>query len=111
MMTTVRAVRLVRTNVCLLLSMLSTRHEARLRRRPRKTEPGSMTPMQRIVRRDFLKTSLLPAALPLFASQSVAVHAADEPATAATELPGIIDTNVHLFDWPFRSLKYRRTAD
>ncbi len=69
--------------------------------------------MQRIVRRDFLKTSLLPtAALPLFASQAVAVHAAEkEPAAAAAEPPGIIDTNVHLFDWPFRSLKYRQTAD
>ena len=67
--------------------------------------------MQKIVRRDFLRTSLLPAALPLFASQSVAVHAADEPATAAAEPPVIIDTNVHLLDWPFRSLKYRRTAD
>jgi hypothetical protein len=40
------------------------------------------------------------------------VHAADnEPAAADVEPPGIIDTNVHLFDWPFRSLKYRRTAD
>jgi hypothetical protein len=68
--------------------------------------------MQKILRRDFLKTSLLPAALPLLASQAVAVHAADkEPAVAAGEPPGIIDTNVHLFDWPFRSLKYRRTAD
>ena len=69
--------------------------------------------MQKIVRRDFLKTSLLPAAaLPLLASREVEVHAADsEPAAAAAEPPGIIDTNVHLFDWPFRSLKYRRTAD
>jgi predicted TIM-barrel fold metal-dependent hydrolase len=70
-------------------------------------------PMQRILRRDFLKTSLLPtAALPLFPSQAVAVQAADnEPPAAAAEPPRIIDTNVHLFDWPFRSLKYRQTAD
>ena len=69
--------------------------------------------MQRIVRREFLKTSLLPTAVPpLLASQAVAVHAADkEPPVAAAEHPGIIDTNVHLFDWPFRSLKYRQTAD
>jgi predicted TIM-barrel fold metal-dependent hydrolase len=36
------------------------------------------------------------------------------PATAeeqdgATALPEIVDTNVHLFDWPFRKLKYGRT--
>jgi hypothetical protein len=70
-------------------------------------------PMQRIVRRDFLKTSLLPAAaLPLLASRAVEAHSAEkEPAVAAAEPPGIIDTNVHLFDWPFRTLKVRRTAD
>jgi predicted TIM-barrel fold metal-dependent hydrolase len=68
--------------------------------------------MQKIVRRDFLKRSLLPAALPLLASRAVETQAAGgEPAAAADPPPGIIDTNVHLFDWPFRSLKYRRTAD
>jgi len=68
--------------------------------------------MQKIVRRDFLKASLLPTALPLLASQAVEAHAADkEPAAAGPPPPGIIDTNLHLFDWPFRSLKYRRTAD
>ena len=67
-------------------------------------QPGSKTPMQKLVRRDFLKTSLLPAALPLLASQAVKVHAAEKEPAAAAEPPGIIDTNVHLFDWPFRSL-------
>jgi hypothetical protein len=32
---------------------------------------------------------------------------APEPASSAA--PGIIDTNVNLFDWPFRALKYRDT--
>jgi hypothetical protein len=27
----------------------------------------------------------------------------------AVRSPGIIDTNVNLFDWPFRALKYRDT--
>jgi hypothetical protein len=71
-----------------------------------------MTPMQKIVRRDFLKASLPAAALPLFASRTVEVNAAEkEQAAVGAEPPGIIDTNVHLFDWPFRTLKYRRTAD
>jgi hypothetical protein len=66
--------------------------------------------MQKIVRRDFLKTSLLPAALPLLNAPTVTAHAADkEP--AAGQPPGIIDTNVHLFEWPFRTLKYARTRD
>ena len=31
------------------------------------------------------------------------------PAAVAILAPGIIDTNVNLFDWPFRALKYRDT--
>jgi predicted TIM-barrel fold metal-dependent hydrolase len=66
--------------------------------------------MLNIVRRDFLKTSLLPAALSFFGSRPVDVSAADnEPADERP--PGIIDTNVHLFEWPFRTLKYARTKD
>lgn len=55
-------------------------------------------------RRAFVKSSLLPA---------LAVSAtwpewstADEPDRPA---PEIVDTNVHLFQWPFRPLKYART--
>lgn len=60
-------------------------------------------------RRHFLKGSLLPAvALPLLMSR--ARHAvAEEQKAAAAAPPGIIDTNVHLFDWPFRRLKYAQT--
>jgi len=61
-------------------------------------------------RRDFLKGSLLPAAaLPFLSSQAVHAIAADEQQPVAAALPGIIDTNVHLFDWPFRRLKYAQT--
>jgi predicted TIM-barrel fold metal-dependent hydrolase len=67
--------------------------------------------MPTIDRRDFLKTSLLPAAaLPLLSSRATqaAVGPAQQPVAAAP--PGIIDTNVHLFDWPFRRLKYAQTT-
>ena len=30
----------------------------------------------------------------------------EEPNGSADSPPDIIDTNVHLFDWPFRKLKY-----
>ena len=57
-----------------------------------------------IDRRSFLKSSLLgAAAVSLEASTSQA--ALKNTPTA----PGIIDTNVNLFDWPFRALKYRDT--
>src|SRR5262249_13848219 len=68
--------------------------------------------MDRIVRRQFLKASLLPAALPILAPEPFQTCAsAKEPAAAGAHPPGIIYTNVHLFDWPFRRLKYRRTVD
>jgi uncharacterized protein len=58
--------------------------------------------MNSIDRRTFLKHSLLGAA---------AVSFADVPPTraASSKATGIIDTNVNLFDWPFRALKYRDT--
>src|ERR671923_905203 len=74
--------------------------------------------MRPIDRRSFLKSSLLgTAAVSLPGRQSLA--SAKPPAqpglaaqTAARKAPvvrslGIIDTNVNLFDWPFRALKYR----
>jgi predicted TIM-barrel fold metal-dependent hydrolase len=68
--------------------------------------------MKPIDRRSFLRNSLLSAtaasltAPPLPAAQTGAVR----PATSSAA-PGIIDTNVNLFEWPFRALKYRRTKD
>lgn len=56
---------------------------------------------QTLDRRRFMQASLVSAALPL----AVSVSTGAEPATS----PEIIDTNVHLFEWPFRQLKYART--
>ena len=59
--------------------------------------------MRKLTRRRFLKGVLLPAAhgtLPRRAVQG------EEPDGGADSPPDIIDTNVHLFDWPFRKLKY-----
>jgi len=57
-------------------------------------------------RRRFLQTLLLPAALPVAAALTNATAAAQ---AAPAGGPEIIDCNVHLFDWPFRKLKYART--
>lgn len=61
---------------------------------------------QAIDRRSFVKASLVTAALPVAAAMAKSSTQAAEP-TPAT--PEIIDTNVHLFEWPFRKLKYART--
>src|SRR5262245_41390303 len=68
--------------------------------------------MNAIDRRSFLKNSLLGATAislagrPSPASQTAAGSAA---VTTSSAIPGIIDTNVNLFNWPFRALKYRDT--
>ena len=70
--------------------------------------------MKPIARRRFLGNSLLSAAAVSLAKQplstaQVAAGAASASATTSSANPGIIDTNVNLFDWPFRALKYRDT--
>jgi predicted TIM-barrel fold metal-dependent hydrolase len=63
-----------------------------------------------IDRRGFVKASVAGATLPLAAAlASRAARSAEQATTAASAPPEIIDTNVHLFDWPFRKLKYART--
>ena len=57
--------------------------------------------MRQLTRRSFLNGVVLPAALGALPADS-AQGGADAP-------PNIIDTNVHLFDWPFRTLKYAGT--
>lgn len=57
-------------------------------------------------RRSFVKASLIPAVLPLVTSL---VNRSTEGAESAPAAPDIIDSNVHLFEWPFRKLKYDRT--
>ncbi len=57
-------------------------------------------------RRHFLRTTVLTAAAATAAgSAATSAVAAGAPAGVA-----LIDTNVHLFPWPFRRLKYDRTA-
>jgi uncharacterized protein len=66
--------------------------------------------MKPIDRRDFLKSSLASATAVSFADHRLlaAQTAARDDATSSVA-HGIIDTNVNLFDWPFRALKYRDT--
>lgn len=70
--------------------------------------------MQRISRRAFLKKTPLPiAAFYLGSGLSASQAKANSPepvASSRSSAAGIIDTNVHLFDWPFRRLKYRDTG-
>src|SRR5262245_42032635 len=63
--------------------------------------------MNAIARRDFLRASLATITVGSFAGEPAA---AEIGSAASSHSPRIIDTNVDLFDWPFRSLKYRDTA-
>jgi len=68
--------------------------------------------MKPIDRRNFLKNSLLGAAavsLPGHQALAAQTGARNAPAVNSSPAPGIIDTNVNLFSWPFRALKYRDT--
>ncbi len=68
--------------------------------------------MKPIDRRHFLKSSLLGvSAVPLLGQVLAAAKAgeADIPDGTAVPVRGIIDTNINLFKWPFRSLKYGDT--
>jgi predicted TIM-barrel fold metal-dependent hydrolase len=62
--------------------------------------------MTKSTRRRFLRGALLPAVLGTLPRRAVQ---GEEPDRGANSPPDIIDTNVHLFDWPFRKLKYART--
>jgi predicted TIM-barrel fold metal-dependent hydrolase len=74
--------------------------------------------MKSLSRRRFLKQSLLGVtAISVAGQQPPAPRtgntARQEPGltiSPPSEAPGIIDTNINLFDWPFRALKYRDTA-
>jgi len=66
--------------------------------------------MKKVTRRAFFGTSLMAAAamsvpetIPL-GNAKPKIH---KPEGYSAESPGIIDTNINLFDWPFRNLKYR----
>jgi predicted TIM-barrel fold metal-dependent hydrolase len=62
--------------------------------------------MSNLTRRRFVQGVLLPAACGMLPERAIQ---GEEPAGGAASPPDIIDTNVHLFDWPFRKLKYART--
>src|SRR5437667_882851 len=65
--------------------------------------------MKPIDRRSFLKNSLLGAAVASLAKQQPSASqtaARNAPVVSSSQAPGIIDTNVNLFSWPFRALKY-----
>jgi predicted TIM-barrel fold metal-dependent hydrolase len=63
-----------------------------------------------INRRGFVKASLIPAALPIADVLGNPAARSAEPAPGPVPRgPEIIDSNVHLFEWPFRKLKYDRT--
>ena len=65
--------------------------------------------MKKVNRRTFF-TSSLGAATALSVAGSVPkVHAGAETGNAGQQVPEIIDTNIHLFEWPFRKLKYATT--
>jgi len=72
--------------------------------------PADRNDGQAIDRRRFVQALLLPAVLPVAAALTSSTAAAEQVAAAgAAAGPDIIDCNVHLFDWPFRKLKYART--
>jgi len=65
-----------------------------------------------IDRRSFVKgaITLVPAAGPLVAALADTPAASAEQASGPAQTgPDIIDCNVHLFEWPFRKLKYDKT--
>ena len=62
--------------------------------------------MKLIDRREFLKASLVAGAAVSVSAPGLSAA----PAAAATAAPEIVDTNVNLFDWPFRKLKYSQTS-
>jgi len=65
--------------------------------------------MKPIDRRNFLKSSLTSATAVSFAGRRLLAAQTAAPNAANSSVAGIIDTNVNLFDWPFRALKYRDT--
>lgn len=62
--------------------------------------------MSSLDRRQFLQHSLAAGAALALTRTPFAASAPTAPATAS---PGIVDTNVNLFQWPFRKLKYSET--
>ena len=63
-----------------------------------------------IDRRSFVKASIIPAVFPIASAlANPAVQGAEQAVEPAAGGPDIVDCNVHLFEWPFRKLKYAKT--
>jgi uncharacterized protein len=61
-------------------------------------------------RRSFVKASLIPSAFPIAAMLGKRSPQRAERAPGPSPMgPDIVDSNVHLFAWPFRKLKYDQT--
>src|SRR5207244_3317462 len=73
------------------------------KRRSNLSQSRWMPIMKKQTRRRFLKGVLIPAALGTLSRRAVQ---GGEPDGGVDSPPDIIDTNVHLFEWPFRKLKY-----
>jgi predicted TIM-barrel fold metal-dependent hydrolase len=72
--------------------------------------PDELDGMNAIDRRRFVKATLLPAVLPIAnVLEDAAARGAEPEPGQVPRGPEIIDSNVHLFEWPFRKLKYDRT--
>jgi hypothetical protein len=72
--------------------------------------PHSRHDRRTIDRRSFVKASLIPAAFPIAAAlANHLAHSAEQATSAVPAGPDIIDSNIHLFEWPFRKLKFART--
>lgn len=70
--------------------------------------PRDRHDMRTTDRRSFVKASLIPTVFPLATMFSNPAAESAEPA-AVPAGPDIVDSNVHLFQCPFRKLKYTRT--
>src|SRR5262249_39374525 len=81
----------------------SLAHVTIVKRCPNLSGSGWMPIMRKLTRRRFLKGVLLPAALGTLPGRAIQGEESNGDTDAP---PDIIDTNVHLFDWPFRKLKY-----
>jgi uncharacterized protein len=78
--------------------------------RSEKNMPNERDDTHQIDRRSFVMASLIPGAMPIASAPGKASSQNAEPGPGPVpQGPDIIDSNVHLFEWPFRKLKYDRT--
>lgn len=64
----------------------------------------------KVSRRTFVSSSLGAAAAIAGSTSAFAARPAKQAPPGRGQVPEIVDTNVHLFEWPFRKLKYSSTT-